>query len=121
MEKSPSWSRAHDWKSCRPLKGLEGSNPSFSARDNHIFGCGYFFAMCDTIRRLKHVLTLPSPGGRRTGCPKYIGRPPDQPKAALGLEIPESGAGHRPANPEKKDTLFSVSFFLEGTVKIDIS
>ena len=31
MEKSPSWSRAHDWKSCRPLKGLEGSNPSFSA------------------------------------------------------------------------------------------
>ena len=45
MEKSPSWSRAHDWKSCRPLKGLEGSNPSFSARDNHIFGCGYFF--CD--------------------------------------------------------------------------
>ena len=32
MEKSPSWSRAHDWKSCRLLKGLEGSNPSFSAR-----------------------------------------------------------------------------------------
>ena len=31
MEKSPSWSRAHDWKSCRLLKGLEGSNPSFSA------------------------------------------------------------------------------------------
>ena len=34
MEKSPSWSRAHDWKSCRPLKGLEGSNPSFSAKMN---------------------------------------------------------------------------------------
>ena len=34
MEKSPSWSRAHDWKSCRPLKGLEGSNPSFSATRN---------------------------------------------------------------------------------------
>ena len=32
MEKSPSWSRAHDWKSCRLLKGLEGSNPSFSAK-----------------------------------------------------------------------------------------
>ena len=32
VEKSPSWSRAHDWKSCRLLKGLEGSNPSFSAR-----------------------------------------------------------------------------------------
>ncbi len=25
------WSSAHDWKSCRPHKGLEGSNPSFSA------------------------------------------------------------------------------------------
>ena len=37
MEKSPSWSRAHDWKSCRPLKGLEGSNPSFSARKSTCF------------------------------------------------------------------------------------
>ena len=36
MEKSPSWSRAHDWKSCRPLKGLEGSNPSFSAMKNPV-------------------------------------------------------------------------------------
>ncbi len=36
MEKSPSWSRAHDWKSCRPLKGLEGSNPSFSASSSEI-------------------------------------------------------------------------------------
>ena len=34
MEKSPSWSRAHDWKSCRLLKGLEGSNPSFSATES---------------------------------------------------------------------------------------
>ncbi len=25
------WSKAHDSKSCRPLKGLEGSNPSLSA------------------------------------------------------------------------------------------
>lgn len=31
MEKSRSWPSAHDWKSCRPQKGLEGSNPSFSA------------------------------------------------------------------------------------------
>ena len=37
MEKSPSWSRAHDWKSCRPLKGLEGSNPSFSATSEQTF------------------------------------------------------------------------------------
>ncbi len=25
------WSKAHDSKSCRPQKGLEGSNPSLSA------------------------------------------------------------------------------------------
>ena len=32
MEKSRSWSSAHDWKSCRRQKRLEGSNPSFSAK-----------------------------------------------------------------------------------------
>ena len=32
LEKSPSWSRAHDWKSCRRQKRLESSNPSFSAK-----------------------------------------------------------------------------------------
>ena len=32
MEKSRSWPSAHDWKSCIPQKGIEGSNPSFSAR-----------------------------------------------------------------------------------------
>lgn len=26
------WSKAHDWKSCIPLKGIEGSNPLFSAK-----------------------------------------------------------------------------------------
>ena len=31
MEKSRSWPSAHDWKSCIPQKGIEGSNPSFSA------------------------------------------------------------------------------------------
>ena len=25
------WPKAHDWKSCIPLKGIEGSNPSLSA------------------------------------------------------------------------------------------
>ncbi len=55
MEKSPSWSRAHDWKSCRPLKGLEGSNPSFSAMSEqaaiacsdffHQYICAYFAAL----------------------------------------------------------------------------
>ena len=32
MEKSPSWSRARDWKSRKPLKGFKGSNPFFSAK-----------------------------------------------------------------------------------------
>ncbi len=27
-----SWSKAHDWKSCIPYKGIEGSNPSLSAK-----------------------------------------------------------------------------------------
>ena len=31
MERWPSWSKAHDWKSCIPHKGIEGSNPSLSA------------------------------------------------------------------------------------------
>ena len=26
------WSKAHAWKACIPLKGIEGSNPSLSAR-----------------------------------------------------------------------------------------
>ena len=34
MEKSRSWPSAHDWKSCIPQKGIEGSNPSFSAIEN---------------------------------------------------------------------------------------
>ena len=31
MERWLSWSKAHDWKSCVPHKGTEGSNPSLSA------------------------------------------------------------------------------------------
>ncbi len=31
LERWPSWSKAHDWKSCIPHKGIEGSNPSLSA------------------------------------------------------------------------------------------
>ena len=39
MEKSRSWPSAHDWKSCIPQKGIEGSNPSFSAiKRNHPVG-----------------------------------------------------------------------------------
>ena len=32
MERWLSWSKAHDWKSCVPYKGTEGSNPSLSAK-----------------------------------------------------------------------------------------
>ena len=32
MERCLSWSKAHDWKSCVPYKGTEGSNPSLSAK-----------------------------------------------------------------------------------------
>ena len=37
MEKSRSWPSAHDWKSCIPQKGIEGSNPSFSAKKEVTF------------------------------------------------------------------------------------
>ena len=42
MEKSRSWPSAHDWKSCIPQKGIEGSNPSFSAKKNPILADGVF-------------------------------------------------------------------------------
>ena len=37
VEKSRSWSSAHDWKSCMPHKGIKGSNPFFSARKETSF------------------------------------------------------------------------------------
>ena len=42
MEKSRSWPSAHDWKSCIPQKGIEGSNPSFSAKTSSE-RMGFFF------------------------------------------------------------------------------
>ena len=46
MEKSRSWPSAHDWKSCIPQKGIEGSNPSFSAILNlSEFSEGFFFLL----------------------------------------------------------------------------
>ena len=32
MERWLSWSKAHDWKSCKDLNSFEGSNPSLSAK-----------------------------------------------------------------------------------------
>ena len=44
MEKSRSWPSAHDWKSCIPQKGIEGSNPSFSAiKQEPILMDGFLF------------------------------------------------------------------------------
>ena len=44
MERWLSWSKAHDWKSCVPYKGTEGSNPSLSAkRNNPEEGCSFFY------------------------------------------------------------------------------
>lgn len=41
MEKSPSWSRAHDWKSCNREKRFESSNLSFSAKKPDV-SVGFF-------------------------------------------------------------------------------
>ncbi len=32
VERWPSWSKAHDWKSCIPQNGIKGSNPFLSAK-----------------------------------------------------------------------------------------
>ena len=43
MERWLSWSKAHDWKSCVPYKGTEGSNPSLSAKKSDPTQWGHFF------------------------------------------------------------------------------
>ena len=49
-----SWSKAHDWKSCRPHKGLEGSNPSLSARTKPRYSleklCIAVFLICKAVQ-----------------------------------------------------------------------
>ena len=54
MEKSRSWPSAHDWKSCIPQKGIEGSNPSFSAkmRNPEVVKTSGFFVLYALIYRL---------------------------------------------------------------------
>ena len=46
MEKSRSWPSAHDWKSCIPQKGIEGSNPSFSANKRHTASAVCLLFLC---------------------------------------------------------------------------
>ena len=55
MEKSRSWPSAHDWKSCIPQKGIEGSNPSFSAiKENPVFvkNTGFLLPYLANVRLL---------------------------------------------------------------------
>ena len=44
VERWLSWSKAHDWKSCRAPKALKGSNPFLSAmlKATSYFGCSLF-------------------------------------------------------------------------------
>ena len=68
MEKSPSWSRAHDWKSCRPLKGLEGSNPSFSAKGKALYRNWYKAFLLSIFKRaFKLICASCSNTGSNTG------------------------------------------------------
>ena len=55
MEKSRSWPSAHDWKSCIPQKGIEGSNPSFSAMkhpDERKCLSGLFATVAQSVEQL---------------------------------------------------------------------
>ena len=45
MEQYRSGHNGHDWKSCVPQKGTEGSNPSCSARKNPILTDGVFLQL----------------------------------------------------------------------------
>ena len=44
MEQYRSGHNGHDWKSCVPQKGTEGSNPSCSAIKPHPKGCGFLLS-----------------------------------------------------------------------------
>ena len=44
MERWLSWSKAHDWKSCIPYKGIKGSNPFLSAKTGILTDSGFLFA-----------------------------------------------------------------------------
>ena len=69
MERWLSWSKAHDWKSCVPLKGTGGSNPPLSATSlepqqvQGFLHLQFYFKMwlkTHLLRRDKHQ---PLPGG----------------------------------------------------------
>ena len=57
MERWLSWSKAHDWKSCVPYKGTEGSNPSLSAKKSLHF-CGDSFFVYESEDQMKFSLPV---------------------------------------------------------------
>ena len=60
VERWLSWSKAHDWKSCLPLKGNVGSNPTLSAKNKeHPNGCSCFCIEDGGIRRAEKKTIRP--------------------------------------------------------------
>ena len=64
MERWLSWSKAHDWKSCRAPKALKGSNPFLSAmnRSSWVFTGTFHFAFFAAKIRWEGACTLPPSG-----------------------------------------------------------
>ena len=65
MERWLSWSKAHDWKSCVPYKGTEGSNPSLSAKKTESVWILSFFVFKnitanppDFARKIRGILAV---------------------------------------------------------------
>ena len=63
MEQYRSGHNGHDWKSCVPQKGTEGSNPSCSARiknliqsDEVLFILSYWWTMFEDLTHTDEVL-----------------------------------------------------------------
>ena len=83
MERWLSWSKAHDWKSCRAPKALEGSNPSLSAIWSHRPVVRFFmpgrFSFCDPVKY--------SLNNRRKISQQNSPRPQDFPCQAGGCSL----------------------------------
>ena len=58
MEQYRSGHNGHDWKSCVPQKGTEGSNPSCSAKENPSEWMGSFFFLKYLLKNLEKHVTL---------------------------------------------------------------
>ena len=77
MERWLSWSKAHDWKSCRAPKALEGSNPSLSAIRGTLMGAAFFICRKrHGTRREGFEQPVPAvlrPGGQKSPCGAFLG------------------------------------------------